>query len=290
MSTSTKNLHCYLNGTFLPIDEAKVSVLDRGFMFGDGVYEVIPVYAGKLFRFQQHLARLQQSLLETRIHIISTQAEYLKIARILISKLLPISKNQLFYMQITRGVAQRDHAMPNHTTPTVFAMTTPLKAPSPEQRQHGVKCVSAEDFRWRKGHIKSTSLLGAVFARQMSADVGATETILFRDGYLTEGSSSNVWIVKDNVLLGVPPDQSVLKGIRFDLLEELCQRTETPFLLRPITRAEVFNADAVWLSSATKEILPVTQLDQKVYRHGQASALYTKLYTAYQQAKATQVI
>ena len=169
--------------------------------------------------------------------------------------------DQLIYIQITRGVAVRDHVMPADITPTVFAMTNVMKPPSEQQRAEGVACVTAEDFRWEKAHIKATSLLGAVFARQISFDVGAIETIMFRDGYLSEAAACNVWIVKNGTVLGALKDNLVLEGIRYGLIEEICQQQGLGFELRSISRAEVFAADEVLLSSATKEVLPVTQLD-----------------------------
>src|SRR5690606_23728651 len=170
-------------------------------------------------------------------------------------------KNQLVYIQVTRGVAMREHSMLEGLTPTVFAMANEMKLPTAEQRERGVACVSAEDFRWQKAHIKSTSLLGAVFARQISADVGAYETVMFRDGWLSEAAASNVWVVKDGRVMGPPKDHLVLEGIRFGLIERICQASGIAFELRAISREEVLAADELLLSSATKEVLPVTRLD-----------------------------
>lgn len=287
---------CYLNGDYGLVRDAKVSVLDRGFIFGDGVYEVLPVYDSKIFRFEQHLSRLQRSLDELRIPNPLSNPQWLAIARRLIQSQIDTggSINQLVYIQITRGVAVRDHVMPPGLQPTVFVMVSDMKPPTPEQRAHGVACVTADDFRWQKAHIKSTSLLGAVFSRQISADAGAVETVMFRDGMLSEAAASNVWVVKGGRLMGPPRDQLVLEGIRFELLEEICRGCGIPFELRRITRAEVLDADELLLSSATKEVLPITTLDGAPVGHGETRGrpgpLYAQLYAAYQRAKATQAI
>ena len=290
--TSLPALPCYLNGEFTTLPHAKISVMDRGFIFGDGVYEVVPVYSGTLFRFEQHMARLERSLKELRIPNPSTRAQWAEIAHKLIADYAHSigasteKVDQLIYIQITRGVAMRDHVMPNNITPTVFVMTNVMKPATEEQRSQGVTCVTADDFRWEKAHIKATSLLGAVFARQISYDVGAIETVMFRDGYLSEAAACNVWVVKNGQLLGTPKDNLVLEGIRYGLIEELCAQQGIPFELRRITRAEVLAADEVLLSSATKEVLPVTQLDGQPVGNGQPGPVYARLFAGYQQAKA----
>jgi D-alanine transaminase len=289
--TSLPDLPCYLNGEFTTLPNAKISVMDRGFIFGDGVYEVVPVYQGQLFRFEQHMARLDRSLKELRITNPNTRAQWAAIALKLVvsyaysTGVKAENIDQLIYIQITRGVAMRDHVMPAHITPTVFAMTNAMKPASLEQRQQGVACVTADDFRWQKAHIKSTSLLGAVFARQISFDVGAAETLMFRDGYLSEAAACNVWVVKDGKVLGTPKDNLVLEGIRYGLIEEICNAQGIGFELRRISRAEVLAADEVLLSSATKEVLPVTQLDGQPVGSGLPGPVYTRLYQGYQQAK-----
>lgn len=283
---------CYLNGHYGPVRDARVSVLDRGFIFGDGVYEVLPVYGGKIFRFEQHMARLQRSLGELRIGNPLASAEWLTIARRLIQSQIDGggSVNQLVYIQITRGVAVRDHVMPANLTPTVFVMVSDMKLPTPAQREQGVACVTADDFRWEKAHIKSTSLLGAVFSRQISADAGALETVMFRNGMLSEGAASNVWVVKGGKLMGPPKDNLVLEGIRFSLLEDICREQGIAYELRSITRAEVLDADELLLSSATKEVLPITRLDGQPVGTGKPGTVYARLYAGYQQAKAAQSI
>lgn len=286
------SLPCYLNGEFTTLPNAKISVMDRGFIFGDGVYEVVPVYGGRLFRFEQHMARLERSLKELRIANPATRAQWADIAARLIADYAQSTgsaaetTDQLIYIQITRGVAMRDHVMPEGITPTVFVMTNGMKPPSTAQRDQGVACVTADDFRWDKAHIKATSLLGAVFARQISFDVGAIETIMFRDGFLSEAAACNVWVVKDGQVLGTPKDNLVLEGIRYGLIEEICAQQGIPFELRRISRAELLSADEILLSSATKEVLPVTLLDGQPVGNGQPGPVYAQLYAGYQQAKA----
>lgn len=278
---------CYLNGEYTPLNLAKVSVLDRGFLFGDGIYEVVPVYGRQVFRFGEHMARLDRTLAKVRIANPYTAAEWLERCRRLIDA--HAARDQLLYLQVTRGVAPRDHVMPTDIEPTVFMMTSPMKPPSAEQRHRGVACITARDFRWERGDIKSTSLLGNVLARQMSADQGAVETVMFRDGLLTEGAACNVWVVREGAVLGPPKSEHVLEGIRFELIRELCEEEGIAFNLRPISEGEVGTADELMLSSATKEVLPVTTLDGEAVGHGalrgKPGPVYAKLYAAYQRAK-----
>jgi D-alanine transaminase len=184
--------------------------------------------------------------------------------------------------------------MPLGVQPTVFMMTSPMKQPSAEQRHRGVACVTARDFRWERGDIKSISLLGNVLARQISADHGAVETVMFRDGFLTEAAASNVWVVHEGAVLGPPKSEHVLEGIRYELMRELCDEIGVAFNLRPISEGEVLAADELMLSSATKEVLAVTLLDGVSVGHGVARGkpgpVYARLYTAYQQAKLQQVV
>jgi D-alanine transaminase len=288
---------CYLDGDYLPLNQAKVSVLDRGFIFGDGVYEAIPAYNRRLFRFEEHMARLSRSLSKLRIPNPLSEAEWLERCRRLSEA--QAASDQMLYLQVTRGVALRDHAMPVDLEPTVFMMCNPMKPATAEQRHRGVACVTARDFRWERNDIKSTSLLGSVLARQVSADKGAVETILFREAangtkYLTEASSSNVWIVHEGALLGPPKSELLLEGIRVELLRELCEEEGIAFNLRPIPEADVLAADEVLLSSASKEVLPVTLIDGEPVGHGalrgKPGPVYARLYEAYQRAKVQQSI
>ena len=287
---------CYLNGEYLPLSQAKVSVLDRGFIFGDGIYDVAPAYGRRLFRFGEHMARLERGLAKIRITNPHTRDEWLERCRTLVAAVAESSgaEDQVVYIQVTRGVAPRDHVMPEGVTPTVFMMSNPMKPPSAEQRHQGVACTTARDFRWERGDIKSISLLGNVLARQMSADQGALETIMFRDGFLTEAASSNVWIVHEGALLGPPKSEHVLEGIRIELLHELCEDCGIAYNLRPIAEADVLAADEVLLSSATKEVLAVTRIDGQSVGHGalrgKPGPVYARLYEAYQAAKKTMSI
>ena len=290
------DLPAFLNGEYTSLQHAKISVMDRGFIFGDGIYEVVPVYGGQPFRFEQHLNRLAFSLKETRIPNPYSRADWKDITSTLVSKLVASlsintpatadnysasAANQLVYFQVTRGVAMRDHVMPQGITPTVFAFVQPMKSITAAQLENGVACVSADDFRWKKAHIKTTSLLAAVFARQISADQGALETIMFRDNLLSEAAASNVWVVKDGKVLGPKLDQLVLEGIRYGFIEELCAAHGIPFELRNITREEVLSADELLLSSATKEVLAVTSLDGKPVANGQPGPVFKQLYAGY---------
>ncbi len=291
---------CYLEGRYQRLCDARVSVLDRGFIFGDGVYEVVPVYGGKLFRFEEHMQRLARNLAKVQIvppkH---TREQWLELMRPLVTALAQQqgAQDQLLYLQLSRGVAMRDHVMPQGIEPTLFMMATPMKPATDEQRHAGVSCITARDFRWERGDIKSTSLLGNVLARQLSADHGAVETIMLRDGsqggpWLTEAAASNVWIAHEGALLGPPKSEHLLEGIRFELLRELCEECGVAYNLRPISEADLRTADEVMLSSATKEILAVTKLDGESVGHGalrgKPGPVYAKLYEAYQRAKATQ--
>ena len=278
---------CYLDGVYTPLRDAKISVLDRGFIFGDGVYEVVPVYGGAPFCFEEHMARLDRSLAELRIANPLTREGWQAIAMRLVEA-SPAEQRaavQALYIQVTRGVAPREHAMPQGLVPTVFVMLNPMKPVPDAVRANGVACVSAQDFRWQKAHIKSTSLLGAVLARQISVEAGAAETVMFRGEWLSEASSSNVWIAKDGQLIGPPKDNLVLTGIRYGLLERLCADCGIPFALRRISRDEVFSADELLLSSASKEVLPVVTLDGQAIGNGRPGPIYQALYAAYQEAK-----
>ena len=290
--TTLPDTPCLLNGDMQPLSQAKISVLDRGFIFGDGVYEVIPVYGRRLFRFEEHMARLARSLDKLRIPNPHSRDGWLRQVRTLVA--VVAADDQLVYIQVTRGVALRDHVMPEGIVPTVFIMSNPMKPPALEQRHQGVACITARDFRWERGDIKSVSLLGNVLARQMSADHGAAETIMFRNGWLTEGSGSNVWVVHEGAVLGAPRSEHVLEGIRYELLRELCEEEGIAYNLRPIAEDDVRTADELMISSASKEVLPVTRLDNQPVGHGalrgKPGPVYARLYEAYQRAKQAQSI
>jgi len=300
MTVALPETLCYLNGHTQPLCDARISVLDRGFIFGDGIYEVVPVYGRKLFRFDEHMARLSRSLGKLRIRNPFDREQWLERIRPLVAALAEQqgANDQLVYIQLSRGVALRDHVMPADIEPTAFIMVNAMKPATLEQRHQGVTCTTARDFRWERGDIKSTSLLGNVLARQMSADHGAVETIMFRDGahggpWLTEAAACNVWIVHEGALLGPPKSDHVLEGIRYDLLRELCDDVGIAYNLRPLSEADVRSADEVLLSSATKEILAVTKIDGEAVGHGalrgRPGPVYARLYEAYQRAKAAQL-
>jgi D-alanine transaminase len=291
MNVVLPDLPSYLNGDYQRLAEARVSPMDRGFIFGDGAYEVLPVYARRLFRFDEHMDRFERSLAKLRIPCPLLRAQWLEIARRLIADVG--SDHQLVYLQVTRGVAMRAHVMPLDIEPTLFAYASPFAGVPAEMRHHGGACVTARDFRWERGDIKSTSLLGNVLARQISADQNAVETILLRDGFVTEASSSNVWIVKEGALLGPPKSEQVLEGIRVELLRELCEEEGIGYNLRPISEAELIAADEIMLTSAGKEVMAVTTLDHQPVGHGalhgKPGPVYARLYEAYQRAKLIQL-
>ena len=272
------------NGKILPMDEIHISPLDRGFIFGDGVYEVIPVYDGVPLHAREHFERLQRSMDEIRLVNPHTVESWMELTHALLAH---HPGNQSVYIQVTRGAPnKRDHVIPEKLTPTVFMMCYPLASPSKESIENGVKCVTASDFRWHKCNIKSTSLLGNVLARQISADVGATETILLRDGFVTEASASNVFVVKDGVVAAAPRDNLILLGITYELLVKLAGEGAFRFEVRPIPESQLRSADEVWLSSSTKEVLAVTSIDGKPVGSGKPGALFKRMHALYQDYKA----
>lgn len=274
----------FLNGEFLPIEQARVPVLDRGFIFGDGVYEVVPVYGGRPFRWPQHLARLRRSLAAIAIADPRDDDGWHALVDMLVRR--HPWPDQIVYLQVTRGVAKRDHAFPAGVTPTVFAMTNELVPVPATLREQGVAAISLPDERWQHCDIKSISLLGNVLARQAAVEAGAFECVMFRDGYLTEGAASNVWVVRDGRVAGPPRDRRVLEGIRMGLIDELCAGAGLLLDTRPITREEVFAADELLLSSATREVLPITRIDGRPVGAGRPGPVYARLFDAYRAAKA----
>ncbi|WP_315135823.1 D-amino acid aminotransferase [Achromobacter marplatensis] len=270
----------YLNGEFLRVDEAKVSVLDRGFIFGDGIYEVVPVYQGNAFRMAEHLNRLDRSLAALRIAQPFDREGWVN----LIEQLLARTNLEtcIVYLQVTRGVARRDHQFPaTPVTPTVFGMISPWAPPSAAQRTQGLTAISIPDERWLHCEIKSVSLLGNVLAKQQAVDADADEVVQFRDGYLTEGSSTNIWVVSGGKLLAPPKNNLILEGIRYGLMGELAAEAGVPFEARRITREEVESADELMLSSATKEVLPIVTLDGKPVGSGKPGPVFEQLRAGY---------
>jgi D-alanine transaminase len=273
----------FLNGDFLPIGQAKVSVLDRGFIYGDGVYEVIPAYGRKPFRMPHHLARLQRSLDGIRLANPRSDDEWIALVQDLIAR-QPFD-DQAVYLQITRGVAKRDHAFPTGVAPTIFMMSNPLPLPSAQQVERGVAVVTAEDNRWHRCDLKTTSLLGNVLMRQLAADANAVETVMFRDGYLTEASASNVLVVRDGTVVAPPKDNLILPGVTYDATLEFTRAAGVPFEIRPIAREEALAADEMWLSSSTKEVLAVTSVDGQPFAGGRPGPVFRRVHAAFQAGK-----
>jgi len=273
----------FLNGQWLAADEAKVSVFDRGFVFGDGVYEVIPVYGRRPFRMPQHLKRLGQSLAAIHLANPHTDAKWMTIVQQLIDQ--NGAADQMVYLQITRGVAPRDHAFPATVTPTVFAYGKPLHYPSRNEVAKGVTAITAEDIRWLRCDIKSIALLGNVILRQAAIDKGAAEAILLRDGLLTEGAASNIFIVKGGTIVTPPKGALILPGVTRDLVVELAQNNNVLCEERAVTSDEVFAADEVWLTSSTKEILPIVEVDGRKIGDGKPGPMQAKMSAIYQDYK-----
>ncbi|MGZ5093439.1 MAG: D-amino acid aminotransferase [Burkholderiales bacterium] len=275
----------YLNGEFMPLEDARIPVLDRGFIFGDGVYEVIPVYSRHPFRLPEHLARFSRSHHAIGLDYPMTDAEWTRLVRDLVAR--NGNEDQSIYLQVTRGVAKRDHAFPKGAQPTVFGMSSPLTTPAREAIENGVATISALDYRWLKCDVKSTSLLANCMLRQVAADAGATEVVMFRDGFLTEGSSSNVFIVRDGTILAPPKNNLVLPGITYDVVLELAQTNGLAHQVRPVTEQEVRTADEIWVTSSTKEVLAVATLDAKPVANGKPGAVFRRMHQLYQDFKRT---
>ena len=273
----------YLNGEFLPLEQARIPVLDRGFIFGDGIYEVIPVYSRRPFRMPEHLARLQRSLEAVRLANPLSDAEWTRLINELVAR--HAGEDQAVYLQVTRGVARRDHAFPKTSTPTVFMMSNPLVTPSRDQVENGATAVGTTDFRWLRCDIKVTSLLANCLMRQLAADAGADEVVMFRDGFLTEGSSSNVFAVKGETLLAPPKNHLVLPGITYDVVLELAAAKQVPIEIRPVAENEVRSADELWLTSSSKEVLAISRLDGKPVGSGKPGPVFRTVHQAFQEFK-----
>lgn len=273
----------YLNGEFLPESEAKISVLDRGFLFGDGVYEVVPVFGGRLFRLEQHLDRLERSLSAVRIDPPLDRAGWTRMLEDLVAR--NPGDDRSVYLQVTRGVARRDHAFPPDVPPTVFAMVSPIKAPDPALFAQGVSAVTVPDTRWNRCDIKAITLLANILARQQAVEAGAAEAILVRGGFATEGAASNLFVVADGVIVTPPKDTSLLPGITRDLVVELAQQHGLPVMESAIPEASLRDAEEIWLTSSTKEILPVTRLDERAVGEGRPGPVWRRMFDLYQDYK-----
>jgi D-alanine transaminase len=279
----------YLNGTFEPLEEARISIMDRGFLFGDGVYEVIPAYGGRLFRLEPHLDRLQGSLDGIRLGNPLSRAAW----RAVLEELLRRNRDpddprddQSLYLQVTRGVApKRDHAFPVPEQPTVLAMSNPIAPPSPELARHGMSAIRLPDSRWQHCHLKTITLLANVLSRQQALDAGAGEAILVRDGLANEGAASNLFVVSDGVLRTPPKSAKLLPGITRDLVLELAREHGIPCHEEDIPATDLESADEIWLTSSTREILPVTELDGNAVGDGRPGALWQRMTRLYQEYK-----
>lgn len=281
----------YLNGRYLPIEEASVSVLDRGFMLGDGVYELIPVFARKPFRLDEHLRRLQHSLDGIRLPNPMQEADW----RAVIARMIELqpADDQSVYLQITRGAAPRDHAFPENTLPTVLVISNAMNPPDAMQMEHGICAISSEDIRWGRCDLKTLNLLPNVLAKQKAIEAGCVECILFRReggcSILSEGAASNIFVVKDGLLLAPVKDHRVLPGVTYDLVLELAAANGMPFEVRDIHETEVRTADELWLTSSGREVQAIVQLDGKLVGNGQPGQIYRQMIALYQAYK-TQVL
>lgn len=277
----------YLNGQYLPLEQARVSVLDRGFMLGDGAYELIPVFSRQPFRLAEHLRRLQHTLDGIRLPNPMQDEEWRAVIARMIS--LQPANDQSVYVQITRGAAPRDHAFPKNTPPTVLVISNPMNPPDSAQMERGICAVSSEDIRWGRCDLKTLNLLPNVLAKQKAIDAGCVECVLFRrDGsnsVLTEGAASNIFVVKNGMILAPVKDHRVLPGITYDLVLELAQANAMPYEVRDIREAEVRTADELWLTSSGREVQAIVTLDGLPVGSGVPGPLYRRMIELYQAYK-----
>ena len=273
----------YLNGAFLAPAEAHVSAFDRGFVFGDGVYEVIPVFGGRLFRLPHHLARLDNSLREIRMVNPLPTAEWQRVFERLVG--IQGGGELSIYLQVTRGVAPRDHAFPSNIAPTVFAYATPLKYPPAEQVERGITAITAPDIRWLRCDIKAIALLPNAMLRSQALDADAAEAILLRDGFMTEGAASNIFVVRGGRLITPPKGPLILPGVTRDLVLELARAHDVPCAEAAVSEAALRSADEIWMTSSTKEILAVTRLDGKPVGDGKPGSMHARLLALYKEYK-----
>jgi len=273
----------YLNGEFMDVAEAKISPLDRGFLFGDGVYEVVPVYKGQFFRMQEHLVRLEQSLEAISLKSNHTLALWQEIlSRIVVEN---GNGNQAVYLQITRGAPLlRQHVFAEEQAPaTYFATSWPFKTIPIEEREGG-SAITLKDNRWGLCHIKSVNLLANILAMQQAHTQGHKEAILIREEYVVEATSSNVFMVKDNILITPPKTEYMLGGITREVILELAAAHHIATEIRPIHRSELATADEIWVSSSTKEAWPIIELDQQPVGDGKIGPLWRQMIHYYQSA------
>ncbi|MEE8342306.1 MAG: D-amino acid aminotransferase [Gammaproteobacteria bacterium] len=275
----------FLNGSFVPQEDACVSVMDRGFLFGDGVYEVIPVYGGRPFRLTQHLKRLHNSLYAIRLDNPFNHEEWTKILQTLVDQ--RPGEDQSLYLQVTRGVdTQRDHRFPQGVDPTVFAMSTLSNKPANQTTENGVNAITLKDIRWEHCNIKAITLLPNVLLRQQALEAGAAEAILLRDGWATEGAASNLFIVRDGLLITPPKGPRLLPGVTRDLVLELAVANGIPFREADITEQQMRDAVEIWLTSSNKEIMPVINLDEIPVGGGVPGQLFHHMIALYRDYKS----
>jgi len=281
---------CYLNGEYLPLRDARISPLDRGFLYSDGAYELVPVYGGRPFRFEAHAARLTRSLAGIRMEDPHTRAEWHEVLATLITR--NGGGDQYVYWQVTRGAEfGRNHAPLPNIPRTVFAFCAPLPVTSQSVLENGVECVTAEDTRWAQCDIKSISLLANVLLRQLAVDANASETILLRDGELMEASSSAVHVVIDGQIISPPNSRKILPGTTRSAMEEVATQAGIPYKSARVSEQQLRAADEVWISAATREVQPVTRLDGKPIGSGKPGPVWKRVYeqwTRYKQELAGQ--
>ncbi len=270
----------YLNGDFVPLDEARVPVLDRGFMFGDGVYEVVPVYAGQPFHAERHMERLENSLAAIRIDNPLPREHWLELLTELVAR--NVGGECSLYLQVTRGVAKREHAFPAQATPTVFVMCNSRHPAHPE----GVSAVLREDYRWGRCDIKAIALLANVLLRQEAVEAGADETILFRDGAITEAAASSVFVVREDFIVTPPKSVMSLPGVTRDLLLEILDDAGLPCIEGRIKVEDLRTADEIWLTGSSLEVAPVIQLEGQPVGHGKPGMVWKRAWKEFQKHKA----
>jgi D-alanine transaminase len=276
---------CYLNGSYVAIDAARISPFDRGFLYADGVYELMPVYAGRPFRFKAHLERMARSLGEIRMEDPHTPEEWREITARLIAP--QGNADQYVYWQVTRGAERgRNHAPLPKLPRTVFAFAAPFPVPSAEALANGIACITAQDTRWARRDIKSISLLANVLLRQLAVDANASETILLSGGELTEASSSAVHVVVQGEIRTPPNSPQILPGTTRGAVEKMAQRLGIPYRAVNVTEGELRSADEIWLSSAGREMSAVTRLDGRPVGDGRIGPLYKRVYAELQKYKA----
>ena len=278
---------CWLNGEFVAPEEARVSPMDRGFLFGDGIYEVVPVYNRRRFLPERHWARMRRSLSATRMEL-DPEALLDAPSREVIAR--QDFADQALYIQVTRGASPlRSHAFGDGMSPTLFIASFPMKSGDAmrETRENGIACATHDDFRWLRGDIKSTALLGAALLARSAKDAGCEEAVLIRDGMLTEGSSSNILMVKDGVLFSPKFDERVLRGITCEVVLQVARDSGIEVMQRDIHRPELFNADELWLTSSTKEMLPIVQLDGTPVGDARPGKIFARVHKHFQTFRNT---